>query len=196
MMGEACPAKKEKQTLATPKLYVMTNSKKWYAIYTRGKWEKKVSHTLANKNITVYCPLNRVFKKWSDRKKIIYEPLFTSYVFVNLSPGEFSEVKQCDGVINFVYWLGAPAVIRDEEIETIKTFLNENENVKLVKADVNMNDNVRIISGPLTDVHGKVIEIRHKTVKVYLPTLGYQMIAEVEKGNLEVTPYQTHHLAS
>jgi len=61
----------------------MTDAKKWYAVYTRPRWEKKVSELVTKKKLTTYCPLNRVVKQWSDRKKVIFEPLFTSYVFVN-----------------------------------------------------------------------------------------------------------------
>lgn len=172
----------------------MITSKKWYAVYTRPKWEKKVAMTLSSKKIENYCPLNKVQKQWSDRKKTVLEPLFNSYVFVYANSSEHSQIKQLDGIINFVYWLGNPAIIRDEEIEAIRRFLQEYENVKLEKANVNINDNVRIIGGALTDSEGKVIEINNKTVKVYLPTLGYHLLVEVEKTNVKViNQFQTAH---
>jgi len=176
----------------------MNNAKNWYVVYTRPRWEKKVSHLLSSKSLVSYCPLNKVQKQWSDRKKIMMEPLFTSYVFVYASVSDHSMIRQSDGVINFVYWLGNPAVIRDEEIETIRKFLNEYKLVKLEKFFVNINDNIRITSGPFMDIHGKVIEIKTRTVKVYLPTLGYQMIAEVEKTNIEILGPEgvAHPLAS
>jgi transcription antitermination factor NusG len=176
----------------------MSTQKKWYAVYTRPKWEKKVSTSLVNRKIENYCPLNRVQKQWSDRRKIIMEPLFTSYVFVHASTFEHAVIKQSDGVINFVHWLGSPAIIRDEEIIAIKDFLEEYKNVSLEKGVVSINDKVRITSGPLIDIHGKVIEISHKTVKIYLPTLGYQMVAEIEKSKIEIINSQAilHPLAS
>jgi transcription antitermination factor NusG len=57
---------------------------KWYAIYTRPRWEKKVNFLLQGKGIESYCPLNKVRRKWSDRIKTIEEPLFKSYVFVKI----------------------------------------------------------------------------------------------------------------
>jgi len=176
----------------------MTTTKKWYAVYTRPRWEKKVTHSLTTKKIESYCPLNMVQKQWSDRKKIILEPLFNSYVFVFAESKEFTAIKQSDGVINFVHWLGNPAVIREEEIDAIRNFLLEYKNVKLEKGDVNISAHVRIASGPLMDVQGKVIEIGQKTVKVYLPTLGYQMVARIEKSNIELLKGNavTHTLAS
>src|SRR6188768_4001625 len=106
---------------------------KWYAVYTKPRWEKKVADLLTKKGLTNYCPLNKVRKQWADRKKTVYEPLFTSYVFVYVTELEHLILKKTSGVINLVYWLGKPALIRDEEILTIKNFLEGHINVKLEK---------------------------------------------------------------
>jgi transcription antitermination factor NusG len=164
----------------------MMTTKKWYAVYTRPKWEKKVSQILTSRKIEAYCPMNRVQKQWSDRKKLMEEPLFTSYVFVHISLIEHLQIKQAEGVINFVHWLGSPAVIKDEEIDTIRKFLGEYKNVKLEKAEVNLNDRVLITSGLLGGKEGDVIKINNSTVKVYLPSLGYRLLAEIEKTNVTV----------
>ena len=50
----------------------------WHAVYTKPRWEKKVAALLDAKGIEYYCPLNRVVKQWSDRKKTVLEPLFKS----------------------------------------------------------------------------------------------------------------------
>ena len=160
--------------------------KNWYVVYTRPRWEKKVARQLDQKNIEYYCPLNRVQRQWSDRKKIIFEPLFTSYVFVRLETADNIPVRQMQGVINFIYWLKRPAVVRDEEIEVIKRFLAEYQSVQLEKTSVSVNDQVRIISGPLMERQGNVLEIRNRRIKVSLPSLGYTIVAEVEKGNVEL----------
>ena len=88
-------------------------TKKWYVVYTRPRWEKKVADQLGRKKIDYYCPLNRVHRQWADRKKIVLEPLFSAYVFVQIDETEQLQVRLTDGVINFVYWLGKPAVIRN-----------------------------------------------------------------------------------
>ncbi len=164
----------------------MPESLNWYAVYTKPRWEKKVAELFSRKNIENYCPLNRVHKQWSDRKKIVLEPLFTSYVFVRISQADQLAVRQTDGVINFVYWLSKPAVIREDEIDIIKRFLNEHDNVQVEKTPVTINDRVRVVNGPLMMREGSVLEVKHKTVKVCLPTLGYTLVAEIEKSNLEL----------
>ena len=144
--------------------------KQWYALYTRPRWEKKVADLLEKKKVEVYCPLNKVHRQWADRKKTVMEPLFSSYVFVYVSEQEHLNIKQTDGVVNFVHWLNKPAIIRNEEIDTIKKFLNEYDHVTVEKTQVNLNDRVRIINGPLMMWEGHVVEIRTNTVKITLPS--------------------------
>lgn len=158
----------------------------WYVVYTRPKWEKKVSELLNKRQIECYCPIRKIKKQWADRKKIVLDPLFTSYVFVRVTEQQHLSVIQLDGIINFVYWLGKPAIIKDDEIDAIKNFLATYDNIGLEKVDVNINDRVRIINGPLIFEEGNVIEVNRKTVKVYLPSLGYQLTAQVEKTKIQV----------
>ena len=172
----------------------MNENNKWYAIYVRPRWEKKVAEILTRKKIQNYCPLNKVTRQWSDRKKIVQEPLFTSYVFVRVSQFEITSLKQVHGVVNVVYWLGKPAIIRDSEIELIKRFLSEHDNVRLEKAPINVDDRVQILSGPLMELEGKVIALKPRTVKIMLPSLGYLMYAAVSIENVKIiTPRIPNH---
>jgi transcription antitermination factor NusG len=164
----------------------MNDSKKWFAVYTRPRSEKKVTEHLTRKKIDNYCPVNKVIKQWSDRKKVIYEPLFSSYVFVRVSEFGITSLKQIPGIINVVYWLGKPAVIRDSEIEVIKRFLCEHINIKLEKKAMAINDQIEVLGGPLMELEGKVLSIGNNTVKVALPSLGYMMFAELETSNVKV----------
>jgi transcription antitermination factor NusG len=158
----------------------------WYAIYTRARWEKKVVRQLEDKGIEHYCPLVREERQWSDRKKTILEPLFTGYVFVRISDKDALSVKKLDGCINFVYWLSKPAVIRGEEIDAIRQFLLDHERIQLEKMRVNLDDRVRIMSGPFMEKEGMIIGIKTRTVKVLLPSLGFALVAELEKQNVQV----------
>lgn len=170
----------------------METEKKWYAVYTKPRWEKKVSDLLTRRKIDNFCPLNKVVRQWADRKKTVLEPLFTSYVFVNATEAEHLAIKQTDGIITFVYWLGSPAVIRNEEIVAIKNFLEKHTDVKLEKTEVNIADNVRVIDGLLVHREGKVVEVKNKTVKISLPSLGYMMSAEVSRSSVEVIELAKH----
>lgn len=68
------------------------NNKKWYAIYTKPRCEKKVHQYLTLKQIESYCPVQSFKKRYTDRYKVVEEPLFKSYVFVNITQKEITEV--------------------------------------------------------------------------------------------------------
>ena len=88
--------------------------KYWYVLYTKPRWEKKVYQLLMEQGIESYCPLNKTRKKWSDRVKWVEEPLFKSYVFVKIAEDRRTEVRMVNGVVNFVYWLSKPAIVKDK----------------------------------------------------------------------------------
>ncbi len=89
---------------------------KWYVIYTRPRWEKKVHSLLHTKGIESYCPLNKVRRKWSDRVKLVEEPLFKSYVFVKTNEEGRTAVRMTDGVVNFLYWNGKPGLVKEKRL--------------------------------------------------------------------------------
>ena len=159
-------------------------SKKWLAIYTRPRWEKKVNQLVTEKGFESSCPLNKVKRKWSDRIKVVEEPLFKSYVFVKVAEKERTEVRMTSGAINFVYWNGKPAVIKEKEINAIRRFLNEYAYVEARPMDVQLNQRVRIINGTLMDKEGKVLELRHKTAKIAIESLGYILVAYIDRTKL------------
>jgi len=156
------------------------NIKKWFAVYTKPRWEKKVNNILLLKGISSWCPVQKTERQWSDRKKIIEDPLFKSYVFVRIDGNDKLTVLQTEGVLNFVHFLGKPAVIKDEEIETIKSFLLEKDakiNIQSLQ-DFKEDDKVIIRHGLFMDNTGTVIKAAAKKIYVRLESLDQLMIVE------------------
>ncbi len=73
---------------------MLQNNYSWFAFYTKPRWEKKVAGLLSARGIINYCPLNKVVRQWSDRKKVVLEPVFKSYVFVKIEDDKKWEVKK------------------------------------------------------------------------------------------------------
>ncbi len=146
---------------------------------------------ISDKGLEVYCPLNKVRRKWSDRYKIVEEPLFKSYVFVRVKQEEQSIIKLVDGVVNFVYSEGKPAIIREKEIELIKKFLKEYQDVEATPLSLARGERVRVRSGVLMDSEGIIVNVKNKTVVVLLETLGYELTARFDLSSLE--PITAHY---
>lgn len=160
-------------------------NKHWYAVYTKPRWEKKVAALLDEKGIVHYCPLNRVVKQWSDRKKKVLEPLFKGYVFVQVAEKAKWDILKTDGVVNYVHWLGKPALIRDTEIMTIRKFLHEFDDVQVTEAGLQVNSNVQVKQGLLMNYKGIVLELNGSRAKVLIESMGIQLSASFDKKNLE-----------
>lgn len=159
----------------------------WFAVYTKPRWEKKVASILEQQGIENYCPLNKVVKQWSDRKKVVMEPIFKSYVFVRVPEDEKWALKEINGILNFVYWLGKPARIRDEDIYTIRKFLNEFSDVTVEDAPrLAVNSKVRVVQGVLMNYHGILVELSGNRARVMIQSMGIQLSANFEKKNLEL----------
>ena len=140
---------------------------------------------IADKGLEVYCPLNKVRRKWSDRYKVVEEPLFKSYVFVRIEDEDQIRIRLTDGVVNFVYSEGRPALIREAEIDLIKKFLREYSDVQLHPSQLSKGMRVRVTSGVLMDREGIIVDLLNKKASVLLESLGYELTASFDITGLE-----------
>ena len=128
----------------------------------------------------MYCPVHEVVKQWSDRKKKVQEPLFKSYIFVRLGSYDREQVGvlETPGAVRFLWWLKKPGIVREEEIEGIRQFLNDYRGSRISVRMTN-GDNVNIEEGPLKDQKGKIIRIQGKRAVLELRSLGWNVMAEL-----------------
>ncbi|HEX4372811.1 MAG TPA: UpxY family transcription antiterminator [Puia sp.] len=164
----------------------MGEEKKWYAVYTKPRWEKKVHKLFDEKALENYCPLNKVRKKWSDRIKVVEEPLFKSYIFVQISEEEKTKVRMTNGVVNFVYWQGKPAVVKAKEINIIKKFLNEYENVIAQPLTLRSDMKIKIQQGMFMDNEATITKVLNNKVQVIIESIGYSLVAVIDKSNIAI----------
>ncbi|MEJ6981368.1 UpxY family transcription antiterminator [Pedobacter sp. P351] len=157
----------------------------WLVIYTRPRWEKKVDLLLQAQGIESFCPVRKVENQWADRKKIVELPLFCSYVFVKINSKEEFKVRQTLGVLNFIYYMGKPAKIRESEIDKIKNALIYCPDLEVVDLKtISIGDRVSIKNGMFTNHQGKVIKVQGKSVLMILDNLECALVSRVEAANL------------
>lgn len=155
-------------------------------MYTKPRWEKKVHKFFDEKGLKNYCPLNKVRKKWSDRIKVVEEPLFKSYVFVQVSEDEKTKVRMTNGVVNFVYWQGKPAVVKEKEINIIKKFLNEYENVIAQPITLKSDMKIKIQQGVFMDSEATITKVLSNKVQVIIESIGFSLVAVIDKSNIAI----------
>jgi transcription antitermination factor NusG len=165
-----------------------TPEKKWYAIYTNPRAEKKTAEKLTEKGIEVYLPLQTTLKQWSDRKKKVEEPLFKSYVFVLINLElERLLVLETPGVVKFVRIGGEVPVIRTPIIDAIKLSLAHFSDIEITNQDLYINQQVQVIAGPLRGYTGKVMEQHgNQYFAVHIEELGAHMLLKIPASHLSV----------
>ncbi|RDC56231.1 UpxY family transcription antiterminator [Pedobacter chinensis] len=149
---------------------------RWYPVYTRSRAEKKAFDELIRKGITTYLPLRKTLKQWSDRKKIIEEPLLKSYLFVYISAKEYAEVLMTNGIARFLYFSGKIAAMPDQQIEQLKLLLATDEELEVFDYDIKPGEKVIIKAGPFKDMVAEMVSIHNKQrIILRLDNVGYSI---------------------
>lgn len=161
----------------------------WYALYTKPRFEKKVEAVLLAKGIQVYLPLQATLKQWSDRKKKVLEPLFKSYLFINIHlETSRADVLQTLGVVKFVR-IGSETVrIRESQIEAIKLLLANETDLVIQSETFYAGDKVVVNAGPLKGLEGYIIDTKgNRNFAVTIEQLGTAMCLTIPATYLKST---------
>lgn len=165
---------------------MIDNNYKWYPVYTRSRAEKKAYQELTRKAITVYLPLKKSLKQWSDRKKIIDEPLIKSYLFVYISAKEYAEVLMTEGIARFIYFSGKVASMPDQQIEHLKLLLATDADLNVIDYEVKPGQRVVIKAGPFKDTIAELVSIQNKQrVILRLDNIGYAIEINTSRAFVE-----------
>lgn len=149
---------------------------RWYPIYTRSRAEKKVYEELTRKGIIAYLPVKKTLKQWSDRKKIVEEPLIKSYLFVYISNKEQTEVLMTKGVARFLYFSGKVAAMPDQQIEDLKLLLATEGELTVFDYDIKPGQKVVIKAGPFKDMIAEMVAVKNKRrIVLRLDIIGYSI---------------------
>ncbi|MCC4227335.1 UpxY family transcription antiterminator [Zunongwangia profunda] len=153
----------------------------WYVIYTKPKSEIKTAQRLEKIGVDVFCPVKNEIRQWSDRKKKFTVPLFTSYLFVRLEEKDRAIVFEVPGVNNYLFWLGQPAIVRDNEIDIIKKWVNDDAIEDIQLMHLKAGDRLIIKKGAFKDREAVVQKIGKRKCKLILPTMGILLEAKLSE---------------
>ncbi len=158
------------------------NQVHWYALYTRSRAEKKVYEKFKAIGIEAYLPLKKEQRQWSDRKKWVEVPVISSYIFVHIPPGQYSQVFEVNGVVAYVSHKGQAVPIPDREIEAMRRTVENKLSFSVASDTLKKGEKVTISSGPLKNIEGEVVEIQGKK-KLYLRIshIGYMLVLNLDE---------------
>lgn len=165
---------------------------KWYAIYTRPRFEKQILKDLQDQGIDAYLPLIRTMRQWSDRRKMVEVPLFSSYVFVHINRKLYDQVLQTHGVVKYISFEGKAATIPPEQIDNLKIIVNSNEKIETTWEARKKGDKVVVTAGSLKGLKGELItDGKRKKVLVRIEGIDQNLTVEVHGSLIE--PVRDHN---
>lgn len=162
-----------------------TSAQNWYALFTRHQHEKSVAFGLWSKNLEVYLPLYRSVRRWQDRAKQIWLPLFPSYVFIREGMDRQLQIVTTPGVLHIVGWAGRPAIVPQAQLDAVRQIVESSLRVE-THPYLQCGDRVRVKTGPLMGLEG--ILTRTKGVArlvVSMEMLGRSAAVEIDVSNVE-----------
>ena len=138
---------------------------RWYAIRTTARWELLASNELSRRGIETWLPLCRVKHRWSDRVKIIDQPLFSGYLFGHFPLADRIRVLEVPGVRQIVGIGSTPAPIAVSELDNLRTLVAAQPTL-VPWPYLRAGQRVRIDRGPLAGVEGFVVRAEQGALRI------------------------------
>ena len=158
----------------------LKDSLKWFVLVIKTNREKQVAEILDNHGFEIYCPVKKEIRQWSDRKKKVEVPIFQNYLFVRLKEADRDTVFITSYVKKYLYWLGKPAVVRDEEIETIRKWMSDTSILNVTPSHLQKGKLITIEKGAFKDNEATIQEVRKNELKLVLNGLGIVLLAKIK----------------
>ena len=157
----------------------------WFAIRTSPRWEFRASSELALRGLETYLPLRHVKRNWSDRVKIIDQPLFPGYLFGRFHLADRVRVLQAPGVKQIVGVGNTPAPISDSELENLRTLVSANT-LLVPWPYLGAGQRIRIDHGPLAGVEGFVVRADQGALRIVVSVdlLQRSVATEIDRSSI------------
>ncbi len=163
--------------------------KKWFAIYTRSRAEKKAKQQLLEAGIECYLPIQKTLRQWSDRKKKIEKVVLPSYIFVRIESNLTDSVFVSDHLVAYVRYEGKPAVIPDKQIEAFKRIVESDTPFEISPENFPKGSRVKVTYGSLKDIEGEIHEVaNNKKLIVRIDQVGFSLSVQISPDYLEIIP--------
>jgi transcription antitermination factor NusG len=158
----------------------------WYALEVRQRTEKFTAQLLDQKGYKPFLPTYLVKRRWSDRAKVLSQPLFPGYLFCRLDPLVRLPVLTTPGVISIVGVGKEPIPVPEREIEVVWKIVNSAVSAKPWPY-LKCGDSVTISEGPLRGVDG-ILAVEKNAFKMVVSINLLQRSVAVEVDRALVLP--------
>jgi transcription antitermination factor NusG len=120
---------------------------------------------LTQRGLETYLPVCRVKRRWSDRTKIMDQPLFPGYLFGRFHLNDRVRVLQAPGVKQILGIGNTPAPISAAELDNLRKLVAANP-VMVPWPYLQAGQRIRIDRGPLAGVRGFVVRAGEESLRI------------------------------
>ena len=168
--------------MAATELLVPHPDRRWCAIHTKARHEKKVAAVCTGLGAPSYLP-TIIHRTFSGGKVNTFElPMFAGYVFAAVGARDWLPLKQTNSVAQRLDTRDEPGLLRD--LAHVRTI--ELAHVELALATtLRRGQRVIVPAGPLAGVEGTVIRYKNRTrLQVFVETIGQGVLVDVPQDAL------------
>lgn len=158
------------------------NSKDWFVLCTRSRYEKKLAESFEKSRINYFLPTRIVRKKWSDRWKNVETVLFPGYIFVQFEEQDRYQILNTPGAVRFLYFAGKYATLSRLDVQMINQSLDNSQELEVVNSELFEGQLVKITSGPFKGFEAKLVHHNGKG-KLLLEVKSIAQGVLIEIGN-------------
>ncbi len=160
--------------------------RKWFAVYTTPRHEKRVAEHFAVREVEHFLPLYRAQHKWKNGCRVAVElPLFPNYIFVHISRRERVRVLESPGTLAIVSRAGQPLPLPECDIDTLRNGVHLRQTEP--HPYLTVGTRARIVRGPLAGMEGVLLR-KKSDLRVVLTLDQIRQSIAVEVDGDEVEP--------
>lgn len=155
--------------------------KNWYVAYVRPNLERRNAQAIEKLGYETYVATQKVWRQWSDRRKLIDKVVITQIVFIKCDAKEAEKLERLSFIFHFLRKPGTrdKATVPDDQINNLKIVLtNADESVTFSADKFSKGDAVSIRFGKFAGVTGTVEKIDDKSdyLTITIDFLGYAKV--------------------
>jgi transcription antitermination factor NusG len=133
----------------------------WFVVQVVPRLETKVSLFLKCHGYESFLPTYKVKRRWSDRIKVLHQPLFPGYVFYRVNAGMFHPRTGESGMVRVVSFGGKPSAIPEDEIDALHQIVRTDVKTYPFHPYLRIGQKVQIKDGPLSGIVGAIVQIKN-----------------------------------
>ncbi|WP_212004690.1 transcription termination/antitermination protein NusG [Chitinophaga sp. HK235] len=158
----------------------------WYVLYTRPNRERAIASHLERRAMDFYLPTIRVCKKWSDRKKVVESPLFSSYIFVNLhSSSDYFTSLEIPGTIEYIRFGKQLAGVSESVVKSLRIVVDSKKELLLCRENIATGEPLHITDGPLSGLECEMVQYHGRDkILVRVTLLSRVILVDMPVGSL------------